>query len=65
MIHVLNNLPKDYDVILNGLNNCLTATGDDVFTINVIPKKMNHQYEKIKNKKRKKSKNKKSFGHIQ
>ena len=27
MIHVLNNMPKDYDVILNGFENHLTATG--------------------------------------
>ena len=38
MIHVLNNLPKVYNVILNGLENCLIATGDDMLTIDVIHK---------------------------
>ena len=33
MIHVLNNLPKEYDVILNGLKNHLTATGDNALMI--------------------------------
>ena len=48
MIHVLKNLPKHYDMILNRLENRLTATRDDVLTINVI------RYEKIKSKKKKK-----------
>ena len=42
MIHVLNNLPKEYDVILNGLENRLMATGDDALTIDSISKKLNH-----------------------
>ena len=48
MIHVLNNLPKDYDVALNGLENC-PVTGDDALTINVIREKLNHRYNKMKN----------------
>ena len=51
MIHVLNNFPKEYNVILNGLENCLAATGDDAFMIDSICKKMNHRYKKIKSKK--------------
>ena len=27
MIHILNNLPKEYDVVLDGLENCLTSSG--------------------------------------
>ena len=42
MIHVLNNFPEDYNVILNGLENCHPATGNKVLTIHVIHKKMNH-----------------------
>ena len=48
MIHILNNFPKEYDVILDGLESCLTAIGDDALTIEVICKKINHWYEKIK-----------------
>ena len=46
MIHILNNLPKEYDVILDGLENHLMVSGENVLTINVIHKKINHQYEK-------------------
>ena len=42
MIHALNKLPKEYNVILNGLEHCLMAIGHDVLTINVIHKKLNH-----------------------
>ena len=55
MIHVLNNLPKECNVILNGLVNCLTATGDNALTIDWIRKKLNHRYEKIKSKKEEKN----------
>ena len=51
MIEVLNCLCKDYDVILDGLEYCLTITGDCVLTIDVIHEKLNHRYEKMKNKK--------------
>ena len=36
MIYVLNNLPKDYNVILNGLEKHLTATGDNTMITDVI-----------------------------
>ena len=55
MINVLNNLPKDYDVVLNGLQNCLMATGDHAMTIYVICKKFNHGYERNKSKKEEKT----------
>ena len=29
MIHVLHNLPKEYDVILDGFENHLMVTGND------------------------------------
>ena len=50
MIHSLNNSPKQYDVICNGLENCLTVSGDNTLTIEIICKKLNHWYEKIKSK---------------
>ena len=34
MVHVLNNLSEDYDVILDGLKNYLTVTDDNALTIN-------------------------------
>ena len=45
MIHVLNNLPKEYDVILDGLENCCTLNDDDAMTIDVIQEKLNHRYK--------------------
>ena len=51
MINILNNLPEDHDVILDGIENCLTATGDDALTINNIREKLNHWYKKINSKK--------------
>ena len=54
MIHVLNNFPQDYNVILDGLENCLMVTGDNALNINVICIKLSHWYEKIKNEKRRK-----------
>ena len=58
MIQFLNNLPKEYDVILNGLENCLTAIGDDVLTIDLIRKNWNTGRNKLKVKKKKKAKKK-------
>ena len=50
MTHVLNNLPKEYNLIL-GLEIHLSLIGVDVLTIDVICKKIDHQYKKIKKKK--------------
>ena len=55
MIHVLNNLQDVYVVILDGLENCLTATGEIALTIDSIREKLNHRYEKIKGKKEEKN----------
>ena len=33
MIHVMYDLPEEYDVILDGLKNCLTLSGDDALTM--------------------------------
>ena len=52
MIHVLNNLPEEYYVILDGLENRLTATRENALTIDSIREKFNHRYEKIKQKKK-------------
>ena len=43
MIHILNNLPEEYNAILDGLENCLVATGNDALTIDSIHKKLNHR----------------------
>ena len=61
MIHVLNNLPEEYDVILDGLKNRLTATGENALTIDSIHKKLNHRYEKIKSKKEEKHEKEKAL----
>ena len=43
VVCVLNNLPEEYDMILDGLENHLTSKSDDALTIKVIREKMNHQ----------------------
>ena len=53
MIHILNNLSEEYDVILNKVENHLTATGDYALTIDSNCKKLNHRYKKLRVKKRK------------
>ena len=61
MIHVLNNLPKEYDVILDGLENRLTATRENALTIDSICEKLNHRYEKIKSEKEEKNEEEKAL----
>ena len=46
MIYVLNNLSKEYNVILDGLENHLMATGDNALTIDSIHEKLNYRYKK-------------------
>ena len=43
MIHVLNNLPEVYDVILDGLVNHLTPSDDNASMIEVIREKLSHR----------------------
>ena len=50
MIHVLSNLPIEYDVILDGLKNCLVASGDNALIIKVKREKFINLCKKIKNK---------------
>ena len=61
MIHILNNLHEEYNVILDGLENCLTATGENALTIDSIQEKLNHRYEKIKTKKEEKHEKEKAL----
>ena len=56
MNHVLNNLPEEYDVILDRLENHLTSSMDDALTIEVFCEKLNHQHEKMKSKNEEKRK---------
>ena len=46
MIHILNNFPQEYHVILDWLKNYLTASRDDVSILQVIWEKLNHGYKK-------------------
>ena len=60
MIHVLNNLPQEYDVILDRLENHLTLSSNDALMIEVIKGKLNHRYEKLRTKMKKKVKKKRT-----
>ena len=59
--HILNNLPNEYDVILDKLENHSMAIGDNVLTIEVIREISNHRHEKIKNKNEEKREKEKAF----
>ena len=61
MIHVLNNLLKEYHVILDGLEHSLASSSDNELTIKVIREKLNHRYEKVKNKNKEKKEKEKAF----
>ena len=62
MFHVLNNLPEEYDVILDGLENRFMATVDNALTIDLIHEKLNRTYKKVKSKKEEKSEKEKALG---
>lgn len=47
MVHVINNLPKDYDVIYDGLEAKLSQTGDEALTIEKMRDKINDRFERI------------------
>ena len=46
----MNNLPKEYDVILDGLEILPSQSHDDVLMFDIIREKVNQKYKKIKNK---------------
>ena len=58
IIHMINSLPKEYNVILNGIENCLSSSRDNALAIEVTCDKLNHRYKKIKNKNDRKSEKK-------
>ena len=45
MIQVLNNVPNEYDVILDGVKNHLTSSGSDALTMEVISEQLNNSYK--------------------
>ena len=61
MIHVLNNFPEEYNMILDGLESHLMATRDNVLTIDSIHEKLIHRYEKFKSKKEEKDEREKAL----
>ena len=42
MVHILNNLPGEHDVILDGLKNCLAVRWENIWTIEVIGEKLDY-----------------------
>ena len=52
MIQVLKNLLEEDDVIFNGLEDHLVATGDDALINESIHEKLNHRYQKKLKKKK-------------
>ena len=50
LLHILNNLPKEYDVVLDGLESQLDETGDKALTLVMVCEKLSERYARIKKK---------------
>ncbi len=61
IIHVLNKLPEEYDVVLDSLEACLVSTGEDRVALGVLREKLNARFERINSKESKKDCNKKAL----
>ena len=48
LILAMSHFFKEYNIILDGLENHLTSNGPDTMTMDVLHEKFNHWYEKIK-----------------
>ena len=59
---MLNNLSKEYNIILDVLENLFPVSRYDVLTTEIIHKKLNHQYKNIKNKNEEKREKEKALG---
>ncbi len=61
MIHVLNNLPEEYDVVLYSLETRLVSTGEDRLTLESLREKLNSRFERIISKEREKDCNERAL----
>ncbi len=52
MIHVLNNLPEEYVVVLDSLETRLVLTGEDKLTLESLREKLDSRFERIMSKER-------------
>ena len=48
LLHILNFFPKEYDVVLGGLESRLDETGDKALTLEMVRKKLSERYARIK-----------------
>ena len=47
MVKVINNLPEEYDVVVDGLENKLSLSGDEALTVEKMRDKLNDRYQRI------------------
>ena len=47
MVKVINNLPEEYDVVVDGLENKLSLSGDESLTVEKMRDKLNDRYQRI------------------
>ena len=47
MVKVINNLPEEYDVVVDGLENKLSLSGDEALTVEKMKDKLNDRYQRI------------------
>ncbi len=61
MIHILNNLPEEYDVVLDSFETCLVSTGEARLTLESLREKSNSRFERIISKERENDCNEKAL----
>jgi hypothetical protein len=47
MVKVINNLPEEHDVVVDGLENKLSSSGDKALTVEKMKDKLNDRYQRI------------------
>ncbi len=61
MIHVLNNPPEEYDVVLDSLETRLVSTGEDKFSLESLSEMLSSRFERIISKERQKDCNERAL----
>ena len=61
LVHVLNELPEEYDTVLDGLHSRLLKTGPEEITIKYTQDKLRDSFEVIKGRSSKKTEKEKAL----
>ena len=61
IIHMLNNLPEEYNVVLDRLDSHLVSINEDKLTLEALWEELNSRFEQISSKEREKECHKKAW----